>query len=155
MIGLYRMWSQIIIFNLLLSFYNTLHTIVILATCFCKPWRTPFPIWNQSVIPLLVLIVASWPAYRFPRRQVRWSGNPISWRIFQFVMIHTVNGFSIVNKTEVDVFLKFSCFFYYPTDVGNFTSDPYAFSKSSLKICKSLVHILLKPGLENFEHLLW
>ena len=120
-----------------------------------QPWRTPFPIWNQSVIPLLVLIVASWPAYRFLKRQIRWSGIPISWRIFQFVMIHIVNGFSIVNKTEVDVFLKFSCFFYYPTDVGNFTSDPYAFSKSSLKICKSLVHILLKPGLENFEHLLW
>ena len=54
-----------------------------------QPWHTPFPIWNQSVVPCLVLTVASWPAYRFLRRQVRWSGIPISWRIFQLVVIHT------------------------------------------------------------------
>ena len=58
-----------------------------------QPWRTPFPIWNQSVIPCSVLTVASWPAYRFLRRQVRWSGTPIlSFRIFQFIVIHTVKG---------------------------------------------------------------
>ena len=64
-----------------------------------QPWCTPFPIWNQSV-PYTVLTVASWPAYRFLRRQVRWSGVPISLRIFQFVVIYTVKGFSIVNETE-------------------------------------------------------
>ena len=65
-----------------------------------QTWCTPFPIWNQSV-PYPVLTVASWPAYRFLRRPVRWSGIPISLRIFQFVVIHTVKGFSIVNETEV------------------------------------------------------
>ena len=56
-------------------------------------WCTPFPIWNQSVVPCLVLTVVSWPAYRFLKRQVRWSDIPISLRIFQFVVIHTVKGF--------------------------------------------------------------
>ena len=81
-----------------------------------QPWHTSFPIWNQSVVPCLILTVASWPAYRFLRRQVRWSGNSISWRIFQFVVIHTVKGFSVVNEAEVDVFLEFSCFSYDPMD---------------------------------------
>ena len=111
----------------------------------------PFPIWNQSVVPCLVLTVASWPAYRFLRRQVTWSGIPISIRIFQFVVIHTVKGFSLVNKAEVDVFLKFSCFFYDPTDVGNLVSGSSSFCKSILNIWKFIVHMLLKPGLENFE----
>ena len=115
-----------------------------------QPWRTPFPIWNQSIVPHPVLTVASWPVYRFLKRQIRWSGSPISWRIFQFVVIHTVKGFGIVNKAEVDVFLEFSCFFYDPTDVGNLISGSSAFSKSSLNICKFMVHILLKPSLENF-----
>ena len=66
----------------------------------------------------------------------------------QFVVIHTGKGFHVVNKAEVDVFLKLSRFFNDPTDVGNLIS---AFSKSSLNIWKFLVHILLKPGLENFE----
>ena len=69
----------------------------------------------------------------------------------QFVVIHTVNGFSIVNE-EVDVFLEFSFFFYDPTDVGNLVSGSSAFSKSSLNVWKFSVRILLKPGLENFEH---
>ena len=112
----------------------------------------PFTIWNQSVVPCLVLIVASWPAYRFLRRQVRWSGIPISIRIFQFVVIHTVKGFSLVNKAEVDVFLEFSCFFYDPTDVGNLVSGSSSFCKSILNIWMFSVHILLKPSLENFEH---
>ena len=63
-----------------------------------QPWRTPFPIWNQSVVPCPVLTVASWPTYRFLKRQVRWSGIPISLRIFQFIVIHTVEGFAIVNS---------------------------------------------------------
>ena len=67
-------------------------------------------------------------------------------------MIHTVKGFDIVNKAEVDVFLELACFFNDPTDVGNLISDSFAFSKSSLNIWKFTVHLLLKPGLENFEH---
>ena len=70
----------------------------------------------------------------------------------QFVVIHTVKGFGIVNKAEIDVFLELSCFFDDPVDVGNLISDSSAFSKSSLNIWKFAVHILLKPGLENSEH---
>ena len=70
----------------------------------------------------------------------------------QFVVIHTIKGFGIVNKAEVDVFLELSCFFDDPRDVGNLNSGSFAFSKSSLNIWKFTVHILLKPGLENFEH---
>ena len=69
-------------------------------------------------------------------------------------MIQTVKGFGIVNKAEVDVFLELSCFFDDPTDVGNLISGSSAFSKSSLKIWKFMVHVLLKPGLENFERYL-
>ena len=69
-----------------------------------------------------------------------------------FIVIHTVKGFGIVNKAEVDVFLKLSCFFYDPINVGNLISGSSAFSKSNLNIWKFTVHILLKPGLENFEH---
>ena len=67
-------------------------------------------------------------------------------------MIHTVKGFGVVNKAEIDVFLELSCFFDDPTDIGNLISGFSAFSKSSLSIWKFTVHILLKPGLENFEH---
>ena len=70
----------------------------------------------------------------------------------QFVVICTVKGFGIINKAEVDVFLEFSCFFYDPMDVGNLISGSSGFSKSSLNIWKFMVHVLLKPGLENFEH---
>ena len=70
----------------------------------------------------------------------------------QFVVIHTVKGFGVVNKAEIDVFLEPSCFFDDPTDVGNLISGSSAFSKSSLNIWKFMVHVLLKPGLENFEH---
>ena len=70
----------------------------------------------------------------------------------QFVVMRTVKGFGVVNKTEVNVFWELSCFFYEPTDVGNLISGSSAFSKSSLNIWKSMFHILLKPGLENFEH---
>ena len=69
-----------------------------------------------------------------------------------FVVIHTVKGFGVVNKAEVDVFLEFSCFFHDRTDVGNLISGSSAFSKSSLNIWEFWVHVLLKPGLENFEH---
>ena len=70
----------------------------------------------------------------------------------QFVVTHTVKGFGIVNKAEIDVFVELSCFFSDPVDVGNLISGSSAFSKSSLNIWKFMVHVLLKPGLENFEH---
>ena len=117
-----------------------------------QPWYTPFLIWNQSVVPCPVLTADSWPAYRFLRRHVRWSAVPISFRIFQFVVIHTVKGFGIVNKAEVDVFLEPSCFFDDPTDVGNliFVSLPFlnpAWTSGSARFmyCRTF-------GLENFEH---
>ena len=65
-----------------------------------QPWITLFPIWNQPIVPFPVQTVPSWPAYRFLRRQVRWSGISISLRIFQFVVIHTFKGFSIVNRVH-------------------------------------------------------
>ena len=71
----------------------------------------------------------------------------------QFIVIHIVKGFGIVNKTEIDVFLELSCFFDDPVDIGNLISGFSAFSKTSLNIWKFTVHVLLeKPGLENFEH---
>ena len=94
-----------------------------------------------------MLTVASWPSHRFFRRQDRWSGIAISLRIFQFV----VKGFDIVNKAEVDVFLELSCFFNDSIDFGNLISGSSAFSKSSLNIWKFMVHVLLKPSLENSE----
>ena len=70
----------------------------------------------------------------------------------QFIVIHTVKGFAIVNKAEIDVFLELSCFFHDPVKVGSLISGSSAFSKISLNIWKLTVHVLLKPGLENFEH---
>ena len=94
----------------------------------------------------------SWGRSVFP------SGIPMVWyscflkNFLQFVMIHTIKGFGTVNKAKVDVFLELSCFFNDPTDVVYLTSGTSAFSKSSLNIWKFTVHVLLKPGLENFEH---
>ena len=70
----------------------------------------------------------------------------------QFIVIHTVKGFGLVNKAEIDVFMELSCFFDDPVDVANLISGSSAFSKSSLNIWKFTVPVLLKPGLENFEH---
>ena len=70
----------------------------------------------------------------------------------RFVVIHTVKGFGVINKAEVDVFLELCCFFCDPTDVGDLISGSSVFSKSSLNIWKFMVHVLLKPDLENFEH---
>ena len=81
---------------------------------------------------------------------VRYS--PLFQSFLQLIVIHTVKGFGIVNKSEIDVFLELSCFFDDPADVGNLISGSFAFSKTSLNIRKFMVHILLKPGLENFEH---
>jgi len=116
-----------------------------------QPWRTPFPIWNQSVVPCPVLTAAPWITHRFLRRQVRWSGIPVSQNFRQFVVIHTVESFGIVNKAEIDVFLELSCFFHDPIDVGSLLSGSSAFSKSNLNIWKFMVHVLLKNVLENLE----
>ena len=70
----------------------------------------------------------------------------------QFVVIHTVKGFGVVNKPEIDLFLELSCFFDDPEDIGNLISGSSAFYKSNLNIWKFSVHVLLKPSLENFEH---
>ena len=70
----------------------------------------------------------------------------------QFIVIHIVEGFGVVNKAEIDVFLELYCFFDDPVDIGNLISGSPAFSKTSLHIWKFSVHVLLKPGLENFEH---
>ena len=117
-----------------------------------QPWCTHFPIWNQSIVPCLILAVASWPAYSFLRRPVRWSGIPISWRIFQFFCDPHSQRLSVVNKAEVDVFLELFCIFHDLLDVRNVISCPFTFSKSSWIIWKFTIHITLKPGLENFEH---
>ena len=111
-----------------------------------QSWCNPFPIWNQSFVPCLFLTVASWPAYRFLRRKVRWSGIPISLRIFHSLLWFTQSkDFGLVSKAKVDEFLELSCFFYDTVDVGNLMSGSSAFSKSSLNIWNFMVHILLKP----------
>ena len=111
-----------------------------------------FPNLEPVCCSCLVLTVASWPSYRFLRRQVRWSSIPISLRIFQFVVICTIKGFSTVNEAEVDVFLELSYFLHDPTNVGNLISGSSAFSKSSLYTWKFSVHVPLKPSLKDFEH---
>ena len=117
-----------------------------------QPWRTPFPLWNHSVVSCSVITVVSWPAYWFLSRQVRWSGISISQNFPLFVVIYTVKDFGVINKGEVYVFLELFCFFDDPTDVGSLISGSSAFSKSSWNIWKFLVHVLLKPSLGNFEH---
>ena len=84
-------------------------------------------------------------------RQVVWYSHLFK-NVSQFVVVHRVKGFDIVNKAEIDAFLELSCFFHDPMDVGNLISGSSAFSKSNLNIWKFTVHVLLKPGLENFEH---
>ena len=80
------------------------------------------------------------------------SGILISFRNLKFIVIHTIKGFGIVNKAEIDAFLELSCFFDDSEDVGNLISGSSAFSKSSLNIWKFMVYVLFKPHLENFEH---
>ena len=94
-----------------------------------QPWCTPFSIWNQSVLLCQVLTVASWHACKFLKRQVRWSGIPISFRIFHSLLWSTVEGIDIVNKAEIYVFLELSCFFDNPVGVGNLISDFAPFLK--------------------------
>ena len=107
---------------------------------------------SQFGTPCLVLLFLKNSAYRFLRRQLRRSGIPISLRIFQFAVIHTVKGFSVVSEAEADVFLELSCFFYDPPDVCNLIFGSFAFSKSSLYMLNFSSHVLLKPRLKDFEH---
>ena len=98
-----------------------------------------------------------WSIFPFPSEfsteagQVVWYSHLFQ-NFPQFIVIHTVKGFGLVNKAEIDVFLELSCFFHDPADVGNLISGSSAFLINSLNIWKFTVHILLKPGLENFEH---
>ena len=112
-----------------------------------QPWRTPFLIWNPSVVPCPVLTVASWLAYRFLRSQVRQPGIHISFRIFQFVVIHTVKGFGVSIK---QMFSWNACSFNDHIDVGNLISDSSAFSnpawtsgRSQFTYCWSLAWRIL------------
>ena len=120
-----------------------------------QPWHTPFLIWNQSAVPRSVLAVASWCAYRFLRRQIRWYGIPISVSFPQFVVIHTVKAFCKVDEAEVGVFLQFSCFFYDPEDVGNLISGSSAFSKSSLNISISQFMYCWRLAQRNYFGSMW
>ena len=118
-----------------------------------KPWRTSFPILNycslfSSNCCFLTCIQVSQEAGK-----VVWSSHLFQ-NFQQFVVIHTVKGFNVVNEAEVDAFLELSCFVDDPTDVGNLISGSSAFSISSLNFWNFLVHILLKPSLESFEHYL-
>ena len=120
-----------------------------------QPWCTPFPIWSQSVVPCPVLTVASWPTQISQEAgQVVWYSHLLK-NCPKFVVVYTVKGFGLVNKPDVDVFLELCCFLDDPMDVGNLISGFFAFSKSSLNIWKFTVYVLLKPGLENFEHGRW
>ena len=115
-----------------------------------------FPNLEPVVVPCLVLTVTSWSAYRFLRAQVRWSGTPISWRIFHSLFWSTQSkGFSLVNGAEVDVFLEFSCFFYDPTNAGNLISGSSAFlnlawtsGSSQFTYCWSLAWRILSITLQ-------
>ena len=115
------------------------------------PWCTPFPIWKQSVVPCLDLLLLDLHT-DFSRGRSGGLVFPSLEEFPEFLVILTVKGFGIVNKAEVDVFLEFSFFFYDPVDVVNLISGSSAFSKSSLNIYTYTVHVLLKPHLENFEH---
>ena len=116
-----------------------------------QPWHTLFPICNQSVVPCPVLLFLDLHTDFSGSRWGVCYSHPLK-NFPQFIVIRTVKGFCIVNKAEVDVFLELFCFFNDPEDVGDLIFGSSAFSKSNLNIWKFTVHVLLKPGLENFEH---
>jgi len=116
-----------------------------------QPWHTSFPIWNQSVVPCPVLTVVSWTAYRFLKRQVKWSGIPISLRIFHNLWWSTQPKAWHSQYSRSWCFSGTLLFCDNPTDVGNLISGSSAFTRSKLNILNFTVHVLLKPGLENFE----
>ena len=121
-----------------------------------QPWLTPFPIWNLQE-PICCSMSGSNCCF-LSCIQVSQEAGQVVWysHLFQnfpqFIVSHTVEGFGIVNKEGIDVFLERSWFFSDPVDIGNLISCSSAFFKTSLNIWKFSVHVLLKPGLENFEH---
>ena len=117
-----------------------------------QPGYIPFPIWSQSVVSCrLITCFLTCIQISQEAGQVVWYSHLFQ-NFPQFIVIHTVKGFGIVNKADVDVFLELCCLSDDLTDVGNLISHSSAFSKTSLNIWKFTVHILFKPGLENFEH---
>ena len=116
--------------------------------------HTPFPIWNQSVVPYPFLTVASCIQVSQEADQVVWYSH-----LFQnfphFIVIHTVKGFDIVNKAEIDVFLELSCFFHDPVDVGNLISGSSAFSKNQLEHLEFCSSHIAEAWLEEFRALLY
>ena len=116
-----------------------------------QPWHTPFPIWNQSVVPCPVLFLCDLHIGFLRGR----SGGLVFPSHSEFSTVYCdphSQRFGIVNKAEIDVFLELPCFFYDATDAGNLISGSSSFSKSRSNIWKFMIHLLLKPGLENFEH---
>ena len=112
-----------------------------------QPWCTPFPIWNQSVVPCPVLTAVSWPAYRFSRGR---SGGLVFPSLSEFSTVYCDSHSQRLWHCQES--RNRCCFFRDPADVGNLISGSSAFPKTSLNICKFTVHVSLKPGLENFEH---
>ena len=119
-----------------------------------QPWHTPFPIWNQSIIPCLVLTVASWPGYRSLRKQVRCPSIPISWRIFHSLLWSTQSRALAQSLKLRQMFLWNLLAFSMIQWMIALISGSSAFSKCSLYIWNFLVDVLLKRILENFEHCL-
>ena len=118
-----------------------------------QPWCTPFLIGSSLSCSMFSSNCCYLTCIQISRRRVRsvWYSHLLK-NFPQFVVIHTVKGFGVVIKAEVDGFLELSCFLDDPADVGNLFSGSSAFSESSVSICKFTVHVLLKSGLENFEH---
>ena len=117
-----------------------------------QPWCTPFLIWNQSIVPCPVLTVVSWPAVL--KRQVQWSGIPISEEVSTVCCDPHSQRLGVVNKAEVDVFMELSCFFDDAMDVGNLISGSSVFYKLRLYIWNFSIQVLLKPSLKGFEQIL-
>ena len=139
-------------FSLAFLMMHSVYKLISRVTIYSLDVCTPFIIWNQSVFPCLVLccflicIHVSQEAGKVVLYSHLFKNFP------QFVVIHIVKVFGIVNETEVDVLLELSCLFYNPTDFGNLISGSSALSKYSLNFWKFSTYFLLKPSLENFEH---
>ena len=121
-----------------------------------QSWCTPLPIWNQSIVPCMVLTVASWPSCRFLMRQEKWSDIPISSRIFQSLLWSTqLKGLAYKRSRSQCFSGILLLFFYDPTEVGNLISSSSAFSKSKLYIWKFVVHVPVEAWLGEFWPLLY
>ena len=119
--------------------------------------------WNSLAFSMIQQMLAIWSLVPLTFLNPAWTSGSsrftycwsLAWRIYYSLLWSTVKGFHVVNEAEVNVFLEFPCFLYDPKNVGNLISGSSAFSKSSLNVWKFTVHVLLKPGLENFEHVRW